>query len=143
MGEACGFGTIYGPIAGYLLTGIPLSWFCGEHLSHFLITLPNFLSLNSNHFPSKSEVKDIKKWLKCSPQNRLSGIPVNSLINSYPGKWFRGEHLGSIWDICPLFLVPPSICLTIFVVPPYTGGHPHQRIELGANFRDEENEIRK
>ena len=38
----------------------------------------------------------------------------NALFNSYPAKWFRGEHLGSIWDICPLFLVPPSICLTIF-----------------------------
>ena len=40
-------------------------------------------------------------WLMLSHPDSFS-------VNSYPGKWFRGEHLGSIWDICPLFLFPPQ-----------------------------------
>ena len=49
-------------------------------------------------------------------------------------KWFRGELLGSIWDICPLFLVPPSICLTIFVSAPLNWGAPPPENRTRSKF---------
>ena len=83
------------------------------------------------------------KILHTTIRNQFTPSPITlkyrsdgarAILTAIQVKWFRGEHLGSIWDICPLFLVPPSICLTIFGSAPLNWGAPPPENRTRSKF---------